>query len=107
MYVPTVFTLAATGGLAWSLGSWLFAGEPDWVRAGFAVLGVLVMGYPCALGMATPLAIIRASGEAAEQGILMRSGEAFQVLRLVDTIVVDKDRKSTRLNSSHVSISYA
>src|SRR5699024_12303878 len=77
-------------GLAWSLGSWLFAGEPDWVRAGFAVLGVLVMGYPCALGMATPLAIIRASGEAAEQGILMRSGEAFQVLRLVDTIVVDK-----------------
>src|SRR5699024_11890786 len=38
----------------------------------------------------TPLAIIRASGEAAEQGILMRSGEAFQDLRLVDTIVVDK-----------------
>ena len=90
MYVPTVFTLAAVGGLAWSLGSWVFTGEPDWARAGFAVLGVLVMGYPCALGMATPLAIIRASGEAAERGILMRSGEAFQVFRLVDTIVMDK-----------------
>src|SRR5699024_4470130 len=90
VYVPTVFTLAATGGLGWSLGSWLFAGEPDWVRAGSAAVGVLVMGYRCALGMATPIAIIRASGEAAEQGILMRSGEAFQVLRVVDTIVVDK-----------------
>src|SRR5690625_4688219 len=48
------------------------------------------MGYPCAIGMATPLAIIRASGEAAERGILMRSGEAFQVFRLVDTMVMDK-----------------
>lgn len=54
MYVPTVFTLAAVGGLAWSLGSWVFTGELDWARAGFAVLGALVMGYPCALGMATP-----------------------------------------------------
>ncbi|UYG98168.1 heavy metal translocating P-type ATPase [Cytobacillus firmus] len=90
IYVPTVFVLAATGGVVWSLGTWMFAGQPDWVRSGFAVLGVLVMGYPCAIGMATPLAIIRASGEAAERGILMRSGEAFQVFRLVDTIVMDK-----------------
>ncbi len=90
IYVPTVFILAAAGAVAWSLGTWIVTGEPDWVRAGYAILGVLVMGYPCAIGMATPLAIIRASGEAAERGILMRSGEAFQVFRLVDTIVMDK-----------------
>ncbi|BDG61163.1 copper-translocating P-type ATPase [Caldinitratiruptor microaerophilus] len=89
-YVPAVFGLAATGGLGWTVGAWLYAGEPDWVRAGFAVLGTLVMGYPCALGMATPLSILRASGEAAERGILMRSGEAFQLLHRVDVIVLDK-----------------
>jgi Cu+-exporting ATPase len=60
------------------------------VRAGFAALGVLVMGYPCALGMATPLAIIRGSGEAAERGFLMRSGEAFHVFKDVKKVVLDK-----------------
>ncbi|UOF90024.1 cation-translocating P-type ATPase [Fodinisporobacter ferrooxydans] len=90
IYVPTVLILALIGGLLWVVASWVFEGHPLWVRAGFTVLSVLVMGYPCALGMATPLAIIRASGEAAERGILMRSGEAFQVFRLVDTIVFDK-----------------
>lgn len=90
IYVPAVFTMALVGGLIWAVGGWLFAGQPIWLRTGFAVLGALVMGYPCALGMATPLAIIRASGEAAERGILMRSGEAFQVFRMVDTIVFDK-----------------
>jgi heavy metal translocating P-type ATPase len=48
------------------------------------------MGYPCALGMATPLAIVRAAGEAARRGILMRSGEAFQLLGRVDTVLLDK-----------------
>lgn len=90
VYVPAVFGLAAAGGLAWTLGAWLASGQPLWARAGFAVLGTLVMGYPCALGMATPLSILRASGEAAERGILMRSGEAFQVLHRVDVIVLDK-----------------
>jgi heavy metal translocating P-type ATPase len=48
------------------------------------------MGDPCALGMATPLALIRGGGMAAERGILMRSGEAFQVLKDIRTIVLDK-----------------
>lgn len=90
IYVPAVFGLAAVGGLLWSAGAWLFSGEPLWLRAGFAMLGTLVMGYPCALGMATPLAILRASGEAAERGILMRSGEAFQLLHRADVMVLDK-----------------
>jgi P-type Cu+ transporter len=90
IYVPTVFAASALGLLLWSLGSWAWAGQPEWLRAGFAALSVLIMGYPCALGMATPLAIVRASGEAAERGILMRSGEAFHVLMNVTTVVFDK-----------------
>ncbi|HEX7000923.1 MAG TPA: cation-translocating P-type ATPase [Trueperaceae bacterium] len=89
-YVPVVLIASLVGLLAWTLGAWLLAGEPDWLRAGFAALTALIMGYPCALGMSTPLAIIRASGEAAERGIIMRSGEAFHVFRNVDTVVFDK-----------------
>jgi Cu+-exporting ATPase len=90
IYVPAVLAVAALGFVLWSVGGWLVTGEPDWPRASFAGLSVLIMGYPCALGMSTPLAIIRASGEAAERGILMRSGEAFHVFRGVRTIVLDK-----------------
>lgn len=90
LYVPGVFVLAALGGLIWTVGALWFAGGPLWQRAGFALLGTLIMGYPCALGMATPLAMIRASGELASRGILMRSGEAFQLLRAVDLVVFDK-----------------
>ena len=90
VFVPAVFSAAAIGFLLWSVGGWLFAGEPDVLRATFAALSVLVMGYPCALGMATPLAIIRGSGEAADRGFLMRSGEAFHIFKNVKKIVLDK-----------------
>ncbi len=90
IYVPAVFAASATGLLLWTVGSSFWAGQPDIVRASFAALSVLIMGYPCALGMATPLAIVRAGGEAAQRGILMRSGEAFQVLKNVKTLVFDK-----------------
>ena len=90
VYVPAVFAASAVGLLVWTLLPSVWVGQPDWLRAGFAALSVLIMGYPCALGMATPLAIVRASGEAAERGILMRSGEAFHVFKNVRTIVFDK-----------------
>jgi Cu+-exporting ATPase len=89
-FVPIVFSLAAFGFLLWSLGAWIWTGEANFVRAGCAALSVLIMGYPCALGMATPLAIVRGSSEAAEKGILMRSGEAFHVFKDVDTMALDK-----------------
>lgn len=104
VYVPAVFSLAAAGGLVWTAGAWLWSGQPLWARAGFAVLGSLVMGYPCALGMATPLSIIRASGEAAERGILMRSGEAFQVFRSIDVVVFDKTGTLTEGKPQVVSV---
>ena len=90
VYVPTVVAFAVAALLIWTAGAWAVAGAADWTRAIFAALAVLVMGYPCALGMATPLALIRGGGMAAEQGILMRSGEAFQVLKNVRKIVLDK-----------------
>ena len=96
VYVPGVLLFAGGALLAWTLGAWLITGAPDWTRAVFAALAVLVMGYPCALGMATPLAMIRGGGMAAERGILMRSAEAFQVLKDVSKIVLDKTGTITR-----------
>src|SRR5262249_5892426 len=65
-------------------------GSPDLERALFAGLSVLVMGYPCAVGISAPLSIVRGAGEAAERGVLMRTGEAFQALRRVQRVVFDK-----------------
>jgi heavy metal translocating P-type ATPase len=89
-FVPGVLTFAGLAILIWTLGAWIVIGQPDVIRATYAALAVLVMGYPCALGMATPLAMIRGGGEAAVKGILMRTGEAFQVFKDVKNVVLDK-----------------
>lgn len=65
-------------------------GHADLSRAVFAAPNVLVMGYPCAVGIAAPLSIVPGAGEAADRGIIMRTDEAFQSLRLVTRIVLDK-----------------
>lgn len=89
-YVPLVLLVGLATFAGWTAGAWFLAGEPLLVRAVFATLAVFVMGYPCAIGMATPLALIRGGGEAARRGVLMRSGQAFATLRIVDRIVFDK-----------------
>jgi len=89
-YVPAVLTISLTALLFWGLTPDTWTAEPHWVRAIYAAVTVLVMGYPCALGMATPLALIRGGGMAAERGILIRSGEAFQTLKDVTHVVLDK-----------------
>ena len=90
IYTPSVLMIAALAVVGWLLGSWLAAGQLDVERAVFAGLSVLVMGYPCAVGISAPLSIVRGAGQAAENGILMRTGEAFQGFRLVGKIVLDK-----------------
>jgi heavy metal translocating P-type ATPase len=90
VYTPAVLSVAALAVLAWTAGAWLATGQADVERAVFAGLSVLVMGYPCAVGIAAPLSIVRGAGEAAEQGIIMRTGEAFQAFRSVRRIVLDK-----------------
>lgn len=89
-YVPGVVGFAIFSVLLWTLGLWLLTGQTNLPRGIFAMLGVFVLGYPCALGMATPLAMIRGGGMAADRGILMRSGEAFQIMKDIDTVVLDK-----------------
>ena len=90
VYAPAVLSLSFAAGIGWILGPMLFGGTPDLERAVFAGLTVLVMGYPCALGVSAPLSIVRGAGEAAERGILMRTGEAFQGYRLATHVVFDK-----------------
>jgi heavy metal translocating P-type ATPase len=90
VYTPTVLVIAALAVVGWLVGSWLGSGHVDIERAVFAGLSVLVMGYPCAVGISAPLSIVRGAGQAAERGILMRTGEAFQGFRLVKQIVLDK-----------------
>ncbi len=89
-FVPGVLVVGVATFVFWTLGAWILWGTPDWDRAGFAALAVLVMGYPCALGMATPLAMIRGGGEAARQGILMRSAASFQAFKDVSVVILDK-----------------
>ena len=90
VYAPAVLGLALASLLGWLVVPWLAGGAADAERAVFAGLTVLVMGYPCALGISAPLAIVRGAGEAAERGILMRTGEAFQGFRLATYVVFDK-----------------
>ena len=96
IYVPAVLAAAALAILVWTIGAWAVSGSPNWTRAIFAMLAVLVMGYPCAMGMASPLAMIRGGGMAAERGVLMRSAEAFQALKDVRKVVLDKTGTITR-----------
>ena len=89
-FVKIVLFAAFLAFFLWTIVAWLITGEFNIERAIFALLAVLVMGYPCALGMATPLAMIRGSGIAAQKGILLRSGEAFQVFKDINKIIFDK-----------------
>ena len=91
VYAPSVLTIAALALVGWLVGS-AALGSLDVQRAVFAGLAVLVMGYPCAVGIAAPLAIVRGAGDAADQGIIMRTGEAFQTFGAVTHILLDKDR---------------
>lgn len=90
VYTPLVLGTAAAAALFWLVGPLLLGNAPDLQRAVFAGLSVLVMGYPCAVGISAPLSIVRGAGEAAERGVLMRTGEAFQTLRRVRRVVFDK-----------------
>ena len=90
IYTPAVLALSFTAFLVWIVLAFILNTSIDFERAIFAGLSVLVMGYPCALGISAPLSIVRGAGEAAEKGILMKTGEAFQGYRLVTHVVFDK-----------------
>jgi len=83
-FVPAVLLVAAATYLGW-----LFSGHSA-VQAMIAAVAVLVIACPCALGLATPTAIMVGSGRGAENGILIRGGESLERLRLIDEVVLDK-----------------
>ncbi len=89
-FVPAVLAIAALSFGFWIGAPPIWGGDPNVQRGAFAALAVLVLGYPCALGMATPLALIRGGGKAANRGVLLRSGDAFQIVPDVDLVVLDK-----------------
>ena len=85
VFVPVVVGIAVLSGLGWM---WL--GGADLVRATVIAVAVLVISCPCAMGLAVPTAILASTGNAARQGILIRSGEALERLGEVNVVVLDK-----------------
>lgn len=104
VFVPVVLGAAVLSLAVWTLGAWAVTGHVELARGIFAALAALVMGYPCALGMSTPLAMMRGGALAAERGILIRSGEAFQVFSGIDTALIDKTGTLTAGRPSVVEI---
>ena len=85
-FVLAVLAAAVLTFLGWGL----FGPEPSWTYAILNAVSVLIIACPCALGLATPMSIMVASGRAAQVGVLFRDAEAIETLRKVDTLIVDK-----------------
>ena len=85
-FVVGVVAIALLTFFAWGL----FGPEPSWVYGLINAVAVLIIACPCALGLATPMSIMVATGKAATQGVLFRDAAAIENLRKVDTLIVDK-----------------
>jgi Cu+-exporting ATPase len=85
-FVLAVLAIAVATLFGWGL----FGPEPSWTYAVLNSVSVLIIACPCALGLATPMSVMVATGRAALSGVLFRDAEAIEKLREVDTLIVDK-----------------
>jgi len=85
-FVPTVVGIAVITFIVWAL----VGPEPRMAHAVINAVAVLIIACPCALGLATPMSIMVATGKGATVGVLFKNAEAIEVVRRVDTLVVDK-----------------
>jgi P-type Cu+ transporter len=85
-FVPAVVFVAALTFIAWAI----FGPQPKMAHALLSAVAVLIIACPCALGLATPMAIMVGTGRGALAGVLIKNAEALEILEKVDTLVVDK-----------------
>ncbi len=85
-FVLAVLAAAVATFFVWGL----FGPDPAWTFAVLNAVSVLIIACPCALGLATPMSIMVATGRAAQAGVLFRDAEAVEQLRKIDTLIVDK-----------------
>lgn len=85
-FVGAVLAISALTCIGWGL----FGPEPSWVFGLVNAVAVLIIACPCALGLATPMSIMVATGLAATRGVLFRNAAAIENLRKVDTLIIDK-----------------
>jgi len=85
-FVPAVVIIAVLTFIVWSI----WGPEPQMAHGLVNAVAVLIIACPCALGLATPMSIMVATGKAAQNGVLFRNAEAIEVMRKVDTLVIDK-----------------
>src|SRR5688572_27865300 len=99
-FVPTVIAIAVVTFLVWSI----WGPEPRMAYGFVNAVAVLIIACPCALGLATPMSIMVATGKGAQSGVLFKNAEAIEVLRKVDTLVVDQPGTLTEGRPKLVSV---
>ena len=99
-FVPAVVLIAVITFTVWSI----WGPEPRMAHGLVNAVAVLIIACPCALGLATPMSIMVASGKAAQSGVLFKNAEAIETMRKVDTLVVDKTGTLTEGKPKLVSV---
>jgi Cu+-exporting ATPase len=99
-FVPAVIAIAVLTFIVWSF----FGPEPRLAHALINAVAVLIIACPCALGLATPVAIMVGTGRGAAAGVLIKNAEALEILEKVDTLVVDKTGTLTEGKPQVVSV---